>query len=235
MNDWGFLVMFLAVAFFYALAMLVVAIMPKVSLAQSAGQDKPKLVLISRLVAVPSVLMLILGITISSAVTYMALYCKERDLPYAGHFFVLSTVGILISRLNAGRIYDRRGHPYVILPSGLLLLGCMVLLYLADTRNMLFTASLLYGFSIGAMFPSLQALAISYAPAHRRTEASASFMNAYDVGFGLGAVIMGQIAHFAGNYGVVYLAAAFAILVFLLYYVICYIFINKTAGRPKLG
>jgi MFS family permease len=110
-----------------------------------------------------------------------------------------------------------------------------VLLYLADTRNMLFAASLLYGFSVGAMFPSLQALAISYAPVNLRTEASASFMNAYDIGFGLGAIIMGQIAHLAGKYGIVYLAAAAAMLVFLLYYIICYLFINKTAGRPKRG
>jgi uncharacterized MAPEG superfamily protein len=46
---------------------------------------------------------------------------------------------------------------------------------------------------------------------------------------------MGQIAHFAGNYGVVYLSAAVSMLIFLIYYIICYIFINKTAGRPKRG
>jgi MFS family permease len=245
MNEWGFFIMFLAVAIFYILGIAVVAVMPKVTLsaygatpetpdkssAAPAG-DKPKLVLFSRMVAAPSILMLMLGITISAAITYMALYCKERGLPYAGHFFVLSTVGILTSRLNAGRIYDHRGHPFVILPSGLLLLGCMALLYIADTRNLLFTASLLYGFAVGAIFPSLQALAISYAPINRRTEASASFMNAYDIGFGLGAAIMGQIAHLAGNYGIIYLAAAGAMLFFLIYYIVYYLLINKTAGRP---
>jgi MFS family permease len=261
MDVWGFLVMFLSVAVCYFAAIVVVVLMPKSNLtsygaspepakpashmpaeavsvpAESIGDTqadaRPKLVLFSRMVAVPSVLMLVLGIALSAAVTYMALYCKERGLPYAGHFFVLSTVGILISRLNAGRIYDRRGHPFVILPSGFLLLGCMVVLYMADGRNMLFAASLLYGFAVGAMFPSLQALAISYAPISRRTEAAASFMNAYDLGFGLGAVIMGQIAHLAGNYGVVYLAAAIAMLIFLVYYISYYLFINKSAGRPK--
>jgi MFS family permease len=249
MDVWGFLVMFLAVAACYFAGIVVVVFMPKAkpasdlpaedasvpgkSTGDTQADAKPKLVLFSRMVAVPSVLMLVLGIALSAAVTYMALYCKERGLPYAGHFFVLSTVGILISRLNAGRIYDRRGHPFVILPSGFLLLGCMVVLYMADGRNMLFAASLLYGFAVGAMFPSLQALAISYAPVSRRTEAAASFMNAYDLGFGLGAVIMGQIAHLAGNYGVVYLAAAIAVLLFLVYYISYYLFINKTAGRPK--
>jgi MFS family permease len=251
MNEWGFFIMFLAVAIFYILAIAVVAVMPKVTLntygtdpdKPSAGlapavqptapaASKPKLVLFSRMVAAPSILMLMLGITISAAITYMALYCKERGLPYAGHFFVLSTVGILTSRLNAGRIYDHRGHPFVILPSGFLLLGCMALLYIADTRNLLFTASLLYGFAVGAIFPSLQALAISYAPINRRTEASASFMNAYDVGFGLGAALMGQIAHLAGNYGIIYLSAALAMLLFLIYYIVYYLLINKTAGRP---
>ncbi|MDR1241830.1 MAG: MFS transporter [Deltaproteobacteria bacterium] len=252
MNEWGFFIMFLAVAIFYVLGIAVVAVMPKVTLSsygaapempdkssaglapsvQPAAPAKPKLVLFSRMVAAPSILMLMLGITISAAITYMALYCKERGLPYAGHFFVLSTVGILTSRLNAGRIYDHRGHPFVILPSGFLLLGCMALLYIADSRNLLFAASLLYGFSVGAIFPSLQALAISYAPINRRTEASASFMNAYDVGFGLGAAIMGQIAHLAGNYGIIYLAAAGAMLFFLIYYIVYYLLINKTAGRP---
>jgi MFS family permease len=239
MDEWGFFVMFLAVVFCYIFGMTVVAVMPKVKLpsfeqtaqaSENSSGDavdvpaahKPKLVLFSRMVAVPSVLMLMLGIVLSTAVTYMALYCKERGLPYAGHFFVLSTVGILISRLNAGRIYDRKGHQYVILPSGMLLLACMILLYVADTRNMLFAASLLYGFAVGAAFPSLQALAISCAPISRRTEAAASFMNAYDLGFGLGAVIMGQIAHMAGNYGVVYLAGAIAMLMFLCYYLYNY-------------
>ncbi|GHV52091.1 MFS transporter [Deltaproteobacteria bacterium] len=247
MDEWGFFVMFLAVVFCYIFGIIVAAIMPKVSLpsveravkaAENTPGDsdsvpavqKPKLVLISRMVVAPSVLMLMLGIVLSTAITYMALYCKERGLPYAGHFFVLSTVGILISRLNAGRLYDRKGHPYVILPAGVLLLACMTLLYVTDTRDMLFAASLLYGFAVGAVFPSLQALAISCAPMSRRTEAAASIMNAYDLGFGLGAVLTGQIAHLAGSYGVVYLTGAIVMLAFLLYYFMQY---GSSLGRLK--
>jgi MFS family permease len=199
---------------------------------RAEGFQRPRPVLFSRLVIPQSTLMFILGTILCAPVVYMALFCKELGLPYAGHFFVICTIGVFISRLSAGRIHDRIGHPYVIVPSSLLLASTMLMLYVADGRNMIFAASLLYGFGIGAIFPSLQALALSSAPLDRRTEASASFFNAYDFGFGLGSLALGFIAGLSGSYATLYWVAALLTALFLGFYSTYYLVLHRSAGRP---
>lgn len=257
MEELGFLALFLCTAACYLAGIVVVWLMPNVDLvAQKAEQDersgseavdesggrrqvrargfqRPRPVLFSRLVIPQSTLMFILGTILCAPVVYMALFCKERGLPYAGHFFVICTIGVFISRLSAGRIHDRIGHPFVIMPSGLLLGATMLMLYFAESRNLIFAASLLYGFGIGALFPSLQALALSNAPLDRRTEASASFFNAYDFGFGLGALGLGVIAGLSGSYATLYWVAALLTAVFLTCYTVYYLILHRSAGRPQ--
>jgi MFS family permease len=107
----------------------------------------------------------------------------------------------------------------------------MLLLHQADSPRLLFTASLLYGLSSGALFPALQALSLAGVSLDRRTEATASFMNSYDLGFGLGSLLMGQLAFMTHRYATVYLAAAGACLLFLAFY-LGYYFIRF---RPSPG
>jgi MFS family permease len=224
MREWGFLTLFLTVSLCYVAAIGVVLSLYKVKLTPlRPDSPKPGLVLFSRLVWPQSVLMFLLGLVFNTIIVYMALFCKERGLEHADSFFVLSTIGILISRINAGRIFDQWGHQYIIIPSGLLLLGAVILIHQADSRGLLFTASILYGLATGALFPSLQALALGAAPLHRRTEAAASFLNSYDLGFGLGSLLMGHLAGLAGSYSSVYLAASGVLVIFLAFYTIYYI------------
>jgi predicted MFS family arabinose efflux permease len=228
MNTWGFPTLFLVVSLCYA-ASIGVAWTIRDMNPRPARPDcpRPGLVLFSRLVWPQSLLMFILGLVFNTVIVYMALFCKERGLPHADGFFVLSTVGILIARLSSGRLYDNFGHKYVILPSAGLLLVTMLLLYRADSPRLLFTASILYGLSSGALFPGLQALSLIGTPLDRRTEATASFMNSYDLGFGLGSLIMGHLAFQTQRYASVYLAASGAVLLFLAFYLGYYII------RPK--
>ncbi|UQZ88467.1 hypothetical protein C4J81_04305 [Deltaproteobacteria bacterium Smac51] len=235
MDEFGFFVLFMVVAGFYVLSVIGISALPKIKMAgPPPGAPRPRLVLVSPSVIAPSVMMFMVGLSMSSAMIYLALYCKEINLPYAGHFFVLSTAGIFISRLTAGRIHDRIGHSYVIIPASILLAATMFLLAKADTRGMIFTASILYGLSTGAIFPSVQALAMSAVDISRRTEATASIFNSFDLGVGLGSVILGYVAGRMGSYNSVYWAATAVAVVFLLYYLCVYIFFpSKTKDMKK--
>ncbi len=233
-DEFGYFAMFMVVAAFYVAAGLVVSILPKITLASAAaGAPKPKLVLFSRRVLAPSLLMGLVGAIMGSVTIYLALYCKEKGLPYAGHFFVLSTIGIFIARFTTGRIHDRLGHRYVLIPSGVMLLVSMLLLYSAESRDMLFFISIIYGLATGAMFPSLQALAISMVPVSGRTEATASFFNSFDFGIGLGSLGFGYLASQLGSYNSIYLGSAATAALFLVIYVIYYTFINPPRKRVK--
>ncbi len=227
----GYLVMFAVVAGFYAGSIFLVSLLPKIRLASAQpGAPQPKLTLISRRVLAPSFLMFLVGAIMATVSIYLALFCKEKGLPYAGHFFVLSTVGIFFSRFTTGRIHDRFGHQYVLIPAGLILLGSMLWLYQAESREGLFCVSITYGLSTGAIFPSLQALALSAVPLSGRTEATASFFNSFDLGIGLGSLVLGVLAGRVGTYGSVYLGGAGVAAVWLLFYLLYYVILRR-GGR----
>lgn len=228
MKDLGYFSMFMAVAAFYVASMLMISLLPKIQLA-SARPDAPipPIVMVSRRVIIPSLLIFMIGLAMGSVSIFMALYCKEKGLPYAGHFFVFSAIGLFVARLFAGRLHDRAGHMYVVLPAGLILLSCMLLLWLTADREILFTVSVLYGLCTGAMFPSIQALTLEAVPLSGRTEATASFFNAFDLGIGAGSLGLGYLASHLGTYSSVYLGGAVVSVAFLAFYLVYYLFVGK--------
>ena len=228
-DEFGYLPMFGMVSGVYVLGVGVTFMLPKIKLASAApGAPKPRLVLLSRKVWAPSALMFMIGLIMGSITIYMALFCKEIGLPYAGHFFVVSTVGLFISRFTAGRIHDRLGHKYVLLPSLLMLIIVMLLLSQTESRNMLLLVSVVYGLATGAAFPSIQAIAMSSVPLSGRTEATASLFNSMDLGIGSGALFFGYVANLSGSYASIYLWSAGASFVMLLFYLLYY-------QRPRSG
>ncbi|MGL4209100.1 MAG: MFS transporter, partial [Candidatus Adiutrix sp.] len=170
-QEFGYLVLFITVALFYVLGIIGAMALPEIKLPPTApGALKPRLVLISPKVLAPSFLMFLVGLILSSTIVFMALYCQERNLLHAGYFFVISTIGIFISRFTTGRIHDRFGHRYVLIPASLMLLTSMLLLAFTHSAWLFFCAAITYGLSTGAIFPSTQALAFSAVPNSERTE-----------------------------------------------------------------
>jgi len=235
-DEFGYLPMFLVAAAFYAVGIIMVSFLPRIKLASAApGSPKPRLVLLSRRVAGPSFLMFLVGVIMSSVSIYMALFCREAGLPYAGHFFVLSTIGLFVARFTAGRIHDRLGPRYIMIPSGLMLLAAMLALYETQTRDLLFAASVIYGFATGAVFPSLQALALAAVPLSGRTEATAGLFNAFDLGMGAGSLSLGYLASQVGSYRMVYVGGAGASLALLMFYLVYYELIGRSKPKPAGG
>ncbi|MDR1038562.1 MAG: MFS transporter [Deltaproteobacteria bacterium] len=155
----------------------------------------------------PSFLMLVYGVAASAIVTYLAVYAKERGMPSAAEFFVVSTAGTVVSRLWAGRLFDRKGHFYVIPPAVALIAFSIVSILVVPGRALMDTAAVCYGMGAGALFPSLQTLALTSVPPDRRTTASAYFFVSFDIGMGAGSVVMGGLAGLFSSYRVVYVAA----------------------------
>lgn len=223
MDSLGFQTLFLAVAACYLCAVAIMLTMPRVSLPpRPAGAPKVPLVILSRAVWAPSALMFLYGCASTTVMTYMALFCKESGLPYAGHFFVISTAGIFLSRLTSGRVYDRFGHRYVVIPAAILLAVTLHVISGVHTPGVLFVAAVMYGLSSGTVFPSMQTLAVTSLPPANRTEATASVLNAFDFGVGTGCLVMGIIAGAFGNYRAVYHAGTALAIAFLLLYLAAY-------------
>ncbi|MDR2443296.1 MAG: MFS transporter [Deltaproteobacteria bacterium] len=235
-DNLGYLPMFVVVSGIYLTGLVWTFKMPDLALTPPPeGKRKPKLVLLSRLALAPSLLMFMIGISISSVAIYLALYFNEVGLAYSGWYFGLSTIGICFSRLFSGRIQDRFGHRFVITPAIILMSGAVMVIPRISGPLSLFVAALMWGLAAGSLFPSIQALSFSKIPAHGRTEVAASIFNAFDLGMGTGSVVFGLISEYFQTYKAAYWGNSVNLAFFLTFYLLYYFVISpkKSQSAPK--
>ncbi|MDR2613610.1 MAG: MFS transporter [Deltaproteobacteria bacterium] len=179
----------------------------------------------------PAILILLLGGACCGIFTYLVLYLDEAGIQGAAAFFFVATLGIVATRLVGGRIHDRFGHLFVVAPSCLLITVALLILLAAPGGTAVRLAALCFGLGMGALFPSLQALSISYSPPARRTLAAALSLNGYDVGIALNTVAMGCLSEFFHTYRSVYAATPLFMVALLLVYSLSPVFLKgKRAG-----
>lgn len=166
----------------------------------------------------PAFLVILMGIAHGSIINFIAVYANELHISNPGYFFILGTCCIFVSRLFTGKIYDRKGPAWVILPGVSLLLAGLVTVAGATSLDTYLAGAVLHGFGIGMLYPALQTATISGVAAQRRSAASATFSNALDIGLGGGSVLLGMFAEKAGLSSA-YLCAAATMGVFLVIYV----------------
>ncbi|SDF19963.1 putative MFS-type transporter YfcJ [Sporomusa acidovorans DSM 3132] len=165
-----------------------------------------------------ALLALLFGICIGGVLNFIALLAQEAHIANAGAFFLMCTLCIFLSRLVTGRIFDQKGPAWVILPGTIIfLLGFVVL---AQSRSMtaFLTASALYGFGYGTIFPAVQTWMFNLVPPVKRSAASATFYNMIDVGNGVGSIALGMLAGKLG-YASIYWCSAIIMGIFLLSYI----------------
>ncbi len=145
-------------------------------------------------------------------VTFVTLYAAELGVARSGLFFTVYAAGVLLSRVVAGRVFDRHGPR----PNAVASLACLAASYavlgLWRTELGYFCAALMLGPGMGMLLPSLGAMAANLVPAERRGAANATVGVAIDVGIGGGANLMGYLAQALGGYGPMYLTAALGML-----------------------
>ncbi|HLR23067.1 MAG TPA: MFS transporter [Pseudogracilibacillus sp.] len=175
----------------------------------------------------PSVLLFFVTLTFGGITSYLPLYAAEKDIAGIEFYFISYAAFLMLSRLFAGKIYDKKGDLMVIPPGIILIFIAMLLLsWLPNLPTLLF-AGALYGLGFGAVQPSLQAWAVEKAPKNRKGMANATFFSFFDLGVGVGAMAFGQLAHLFG-YGIIYIVAAGSVMTAFIYY----IFLVAT-GRRK--
>ncbi|MDR1608227.1 MAG: MFS transporter [Deltaproteobacteria bacterium] len=229
-DNYGYGILFSAVALCYLLATSISLTLPKVSL---AAPDKSQASLKNTLrvlkpVFKTSLLIFVYGLAVSGVSAYLAVYCQEKSLPSAAQFFVISTIGTLAARISSGRLYDRFGHRLVVPPAIFLIVIAILLIYLTEEAFVFYLASIIYGVGGGSLFPALQAMTLSSTPMTHRASSSALFYNAFDVGIGLGVISLGLVAGFTQTYRTVFLWAAIFMVSIVFFY---FLFFPKS--RPQ--
>ncbi|MBP2637944.1 MAG: mdtG 2 [Firmicutes bacterium] len=174
--------------------------------------------LVEKSLSYQAFLSLLFGICIGGILNFIALLAKEVHIANSGAFFLICTACIFLSRLVTGRIFDKKGPAWVILPGAILFLLGFVVLAQSKTITSFLIASALYGFGYGTIFPAVQTWMFNLVPPAKRSAASATFYNMIDIGNGVGSVALGMLAGKLG-YASIYWCSAIIMGIFLLSYI----------------
>jgi len=185
-----------------------------------------KFILVEKAALPASLVMLFLATTYSAVSTFLALYALEKGIANIGVFFMVYALALAIFRPLSGRLCDRFGFNYVVVPGIILMGAAMLLLFLADSITWFLAAGFVYGVGYGSTQPSLQAQCILAAPLERRGSANATFFIGFDLGIGLSSIMWGAIAELTG-YGNMYLWSAVPVFTALVIYL-------KTSRNSKM-
>ncbi|WLV24325.1 MFS transporter [Aciduricibacillus chroicocephali] len=169
----------------------------------------------------PAILMFFITATFGGIASFLPLYAQQKHIEGIEFYFFIYALFLLISRLFAGKIYDKRGHLYIYLPGAALITAAMILLSWLPSTTVMLVAAALYGLGFGSVQPALQAWSVEKAAPNRKGMANATLFSFFDLGVGVGAMIFGQLAGWFG-YGSIYIAAAgsvaFSMIVYLFFF-----------------
>ncbi|MGE5606283.1 MAG: MFS transporter [Bacteroidota bacterium] len=154
--------------------------------------------LLERTALMPSLTIFLISMTYGPILTFIPLYTFEESITNIGPFFTVFASVMFITRPFVGRCSDKYGLPSLIIPGALLIGLAMFILYSAHSLLGFLEAGVCYGLGYGAVFPSLQAMAVIAAPPDRRGVANGNFLTGLDLGVGISAVIYGFIAQRVG-------------------------------------
>ncbi|MEG6586081.1 MFS transporter [Dendrosporobacter sp. 1207_IL3150] len=156
-----------------------------------------KIVLIERAALKPSLIMLLVTLTYSSLLSFLALYMKQKGIPSTGLFFTAMALTTLASRPLAGRLIDTKGqygYNLIVLSGIAAIAAAMIAAVNISSATILILSGLLYGVGFGFIQPSMLALCLNRVPSTRRGAANATYWTAFDIGVAVGSIVWGIIA-----------------------------------------
>lgn len=110
------------------------------------------------------------------------------DLPY---FYICLVVGMLVSKLSTQKMIDAGHHRVLVYLSLVILILTMISYLFLSTGVHLLAAGFFFGLGYGILQPLFQSFVTGTTPAPKRGVANATYMLSYDVGIGIGSLLMG--------------------------------------------
>ncbi|MEW6555178.1 MAG: MFS transporter [Actinomycetota bacterium] len=158
-------------------------------------------------------------LTFGTLQTFIILSSEARGLDLGQWFFFIFAVTLIIFRLGMGRKADRLPRRPLIITSAVASLIGLTVIAISGHVVLLFTGIFIYALGFAYLPTTLSALLLDHTPVSDRGGALGIFMAVFDLGIGLGGIILGPLADL-WNYTTMYLVAAAIALVGLAYFLI---------------
>lgn len=232
LNQTGFSHLFLlefAILFLSALLLLgfTPRAEPEMTRRKTEGKKTP-VKLLEKRVLPQCFIILLVGITVSGVMSFLALYAKQQQLGSVMWFFFIAAISGIFVRVVSGKVFDRKGPMPILIASGFSLIIAMILIAYSGSQLLLNISSLFYGVAFGALFPAVQAWVISKVEPESRDAAVGSFLNFFDLGIGGGSMFLGIVIELT-SYRAMYLF----LIVFIVAYMLLSIWLERR--RSKTG
>lgn len=180
-------------------------------------------------VFVPSILGALVGFAFGGMLSFVTLFSKDIGITQTGYFFLVVAISEVLIRFVSGPLFDRRGPFWVLFPTAILcIIGC-VILYYTDSMAMLLLAGVFYGAGFGAMFPALQAWVINLVQPERRGVATATYYNFFDIGIGLGSILLGVVVTMT-DYTTMFLLSG---ILYVIYLAVYFVYLRRQRVRAE--
>lgn len=171
--------------------------------------------------AIPvAIVMLLVGITYSSVLTYLQAFAVERQLvTAASYFFIFFAITSLITRPIAGRLMDAKNENIVVYPAFIALIISFICLMFSFQGWMILIAGAALGIGYGNLSSSMQAIAIKVSPPVKYGLATSTFFVGLDAGVGFGPSLLGLVTHifsYSQIYGLMALLGLITLIVYFL-------------------
>lgn len=136
--------------------------------------------------------MMFLMIPYGAVIAYSSILAQEKDLmsvlPY---FYIFLVVGMLISKISTQKIIDAGKHRVLVCVSLVILILTMISYAWLSTGLHLLAAGFFFGLGYGILQPLFQSFVTGTTPVQNRGVANATYLLSYDIGIGLGSLLMG--------------------------------------------
>ncbi|RDW16751.1 MFS transporter [Oceanobacillus chungangensis] len=168
--------------------------------------------------ALPTALVTIfIFVAMGATLTFIPTYALSLGIEDIGIYFTVYSFALLFTRIAGGKLADKYGYSFVIIPGLIMMVLSFVILAYATSLPAFLASAGLYGLGLGSVDPTLNAVMIRLCPPDRRGAGNSTLFTAKDIGGGFGAVILGFISLSQG-FRSVYLYCALSIIIGLIAY-----------------
>ena len=109
-------------------------------------------------------------------------------LPY---FYICLVIGMLLSKISTQKMIDAGKHRVLVYISLIILVITMTSYIFLTTGAHLLIAGFFFGIGYGILQPLFQSFVTGTTPAPKRGVANATYLLSYDIGIGIGSLLMG--------------------------------------------
>lgn len=168
---------------------------------------------------IPAIVLMLSTTGFGAIVTFLAIYAEHVGVKgNIGVFFTVYAIVVLVTRPHTGKLVDKKGPEFMVVPALLLNMAGLFIISQATDMSAFLVSAAVFGLGQSATVTSTQAMAILNSPPHRKGAATATFYTGFDLGLGLGAMVSGYLAAlfgYSGMYMVTMAMPGMAVVIFV--------------------